>query len=187
MNNKTVKFISIIVSLAVNTVCCAVSVIYGDANAFRIIGSYIAFLAVAVLLWKFPNLVQISCLSFVFLASSLGSVIGLYAKIAFFDKAVHYLSGVVLGLAGYYIAKAFMQKKQISDNGDFVKQTVAFLFSCSCAAFWEIYEFTVDNVLGMQSQGDNRNTMGDIVAGVLGAVTYLLLCFVVGKIKLKKK
>lgn len=187
MNNKKVKLISIIVFIIANTACCALSFVKGDANVLRIIGSYVAFLAVAVLLWKFPISVQICTLAFVLLASSLGSVLCLYAKLNFFDKIVHYLSGIVLSFAGFYIAKALLNKKQITDNGDFAKNTVAFLFSCSCAAFWEIYEFSVDNLLGMESQGNNQNTMGDIIAGVLGAVTYLIVYVVVRKIKFKNK
>jgi uncharacterized membrane protein YjdF len=87
----------------------------------------------------------------------------------------------VLSFAGFYIAKALLNKKQIADNGNFAKNTIAVLFSCSCAAFWEIYEFTVDNLLGMESQGGNTNTMGDIVAGVLGAWSYLVLYTVINK------
>lgn len=186
MNNKKLRLISIFLFLVANTACCAASVINGDMNLLRIIGSFVAFAAVSVLLWKLPPSVQISFLTFVFLASSLGSVLCLYAKIDFFDKIVHYLSGIVLGYAGLYIAKTLLHKWGVADNGDFVKNTIAFLFSCSCAAFWEIYEFTVDNLLGMESQGDNRNTMGDIVAGVLGAATYLVLYVAINK-KNKKK
>ena len=187
MNNKKIKLISIFIFLIANTVCCALSVINGDANLLRIIGSYVAFAAVSILLWRFPLSVQISFLTFVLLASSLGSVLCLYAKLNFFDKIVHYLSGIVLAFAGFYIAKILLNKREIADNGDFFKNTIAFLFSCSCAAFWEIYEFTVDNLLGMESQGNNQNTMGDIIAGVLGAVTYLIVYVVVRRIKFKNK
>ena len=187
MNNKSLKLIWIIAFLVANTVCCGISLLSGDANVFRIVGSYVAFLAVSVLLWRFPTFVQATCLAFVFLASPLGSVLGFYARFNYFDKFVHYLSGIVLAFLGFYIAKALLDKKQISDNGNFLKNTIAFLFSCSCAAFWEIYEFTVDNVLKMQSQGDNSNTMGDIVAGVLGAATYLVLYFIINKKNIKKQ
>jgi uncharacterized membrane protein YjdF len=153
----------------------------------RIIGSYVAFAAVSILLWRFPLSVQISFLTFVLLASSLGSVLEFYAVFNYFDKFVHYLSGIVLAFAGFYIAKILLNKREIADNGDFLKNTIAFLFSCSCAAFWEIYEFTVDNLLGMESQGNNQNTMGDIVAGVLGAVTYLALYIVINRKKICNK
>ncbi len=185
MNNKKYKILVLCVALALNTACCVVSATFGEINIFRIVGSYVAFAAVGLLLWKFPMSVQILFLGFTLLASPLGSVLGLYASVPFYDKFVHYLSGIVLGLAGFYIAKKMLHKKQITDNDDFVKLTVAFLFSCSCAAFWEIYEFTVDNVLGMESQGNNANTMGDIVAGILGAVTFTVCKLITLKIKKK--
>ena len=45
-------------------------------------------------------------------------------------------------------------------------------FSIAGAGIWEIYEFTADNLLGINMQGDNTNTMGDIISGTLGALTW---------------
>lgn len=170
-----------VVALIVNTACCVLSFANNDGNVFRIIGSYVAFVAVAVLTLKLPLWVCAFAHIFVFFASSLGSVLCLYATIGFYDRIVHYLSGIVLGFAGFYVCELIFKAKHITDNGDFAKTLFAFLFSCACAAVWEIYEFTVDNVLGMQSQGDNFNTMGDIVAGVLGAVTYVLIVMLMNR------
>ena len=45
-------------------------------------------------------------------------------------------------------------------------------FAIAGAGIWEIYEFTADNLLGINMQGDNTNTMGDIISGTLGALTW---------------
>ncbi len=168
--------------LILNTACVVAAVCMGEANVFRIVGSYVAFLTVAVLSVKLPLSVGVSAHIFVFLASSLGSVLGLYATIDVYDRIVHYLSGIMLGFAGFYICKYIFEVKNITESKNFAKELFAFLFSSACAGFWEIYEFTVDNLLGMQSQGDNFNTMGDIVAGVLGALTYIILRVVIKKL-----
>ena len=44
--------------------------------------------------------------------------------------------------------------------------------SFAAAGFWEIYEFTMDQLAGTNMQGNNLNTMGDIVSGFLGGLVY---------------
>ena len=81
------------------------------------------------------------------------------------------LSGILLAQAGIVIISyIFRKRKATQDN--LLKLLFAFFFSCACAGFWEIYEFTADTALGLNMQGGNSNTMGDIISGVLGALVY---------------
>lgn len=186
MNKNVLRLITVVSALVINTLCCIYAYMSGiEDNALRFAGSYAAFAIVSVLTWRFPLKLSLLSLIFVFLASSLGSVLNLYATVGIYDRVVHYLSGVILAFAGYYVCELLFKAKEIKDNGDFAKDLFALLFSCACAGFWEIYEFTVDMLLDMGSQGDNFNTMGDIVAGVLGAFTYLLIRFI--SVKLQKR
>ncbi len=186
MSCKKRKVLFFVASILVNTVCCAASLMLKDFNLLRIIGSYLAFFVVFLVTFKMPVTVQISAYLFCLFASSLGSVLGLYGTLYFYDKIVHYISGIVLSYLGFNLGERTLYKRQIKDNGVFLKNLFAFFFSCSCAAFWEIYEFSVDNIFGMQSQGDNSNTMGDIIAGVLGALTFALITVIVKKLKKNK-
>ncbi len=182
MNNKKIKILIMAVCLVVNAVCCAVSCFYANANVLRIIGSFVAFLAVFVVTFKMPVWVfALSCL-FAIIASSLGTLLGFYVTVNFYDKIVHYISGVILSIVGFFACEFVFNKRKINIDY-FSKNLIAFLFSCSCAAFWEIYEFTVDAVFKMSTQGNNSNTMGDIVAGILGAVTFAVSAVLIKKLK----
>ena len=105
----------------------------------------------------------------------MGSVINLYKYIGFYDRFVHYLSGILLAEAGMIIISFIFEKRIIKKRYTCHAGIFIFFFSSACAGFWEIYEFTADNILNINMQGSNLNTMGDIVSGVLGAVTYLIL------------
>ena len=68
-----------------------------------------------------------------------------------------------------------LAKRQKTPAEPLLCRLFSLFFSAACAGFWEIYEFTADSLLGINMQGDNTNTMGDIIAGTLGALTWFLL------------
>ena len=109
-------------------------------------------------------------------------MINLYKYLGFYDRLVHYLSGVILAEAGMILISRIFKKRGLKDDAA-VKLIFAFFFSAACAGFWEIYEFTADSLLHIDMQGSNLNTMGDIVSGVLGALTYTAVVSISKNIK----
>jgi len=53
--------------------------------------------------------------------------------------------------------------------------TFAFFFSSAFAGIWEIFEFTADRLAGGDMQRGMVDTVTDIIAGNLGALTYFLI------------
>ena len=109
-------------------------------------------------------------------------MINLYKTLGFYDRFVHFLSGILLADAGMIIVSYLFRKCDLKSNM-LIKIPFAFFFSSACAGFWEIYEFTADTFINANMQGGNTNTMGDIVSGVLGAAAYSIISVIVYKKK----
>ena len=165
----------LLAALLVNAVCTALVVLlHIETTAMKVVGSYAAIALAALAAWRFPMSFYLSVIGFVFFASSLGSCVNLYRHVGFYDLFVHYLSGVVLAQGGSLIGAALLRKRSLAEDR-VVTSLFAFFFSAACAGFWEIYEFTADLLLNAQMQGSKGNTMGDIIAGCLGALSWLLV------------
>lgn len=159
-------------ALAATAVCTLLTFVTPiETTSIKIIGSFISVVIVSLAAWKFPLHFYRFALIFDFFAAALGSVINLYRSIGFYDRFVHYLSGILLAGGGMIIFN-YIAKKRSYSSDRLIAVLFAFFFSCSCAGFWEIYEFTADILINANMQGGNSNTMGDIVSGVLGALTY---------------
>lgn len=186
-NDAKVKIITSITAVLIAAICMAIALlspIY--TTSFKIIGSFASIAVISIVAWKFPKRFYILAIIFHFFAATLGSIINLYNYIGFYDKLVHYLSGVLLAEAGMIIISFIFKKRSIA-NDNIIKLLFSFFFSAACAGFWEIYEFTADSILSINMQGANSNTMGDIISGSLGALTYSLIMYAVYRRKNKKR
>lgn len=187
-NKDTISRLSITAaSFIVTAICTVITMLTSiDTTSVKIIGSFISIIVVSLAAWKFPIKFYVSAIIFHFFAASLGSVINLYKYIGFYDKLVHYLSGIILAEGGMIIISCIFKKRKIT-NDNLVKILFSFFFSASCAGLWEIYEFTADQLIKTNMQGGNSNTMGDIISGVLGAITFSIFILFKTKIKNSKK
>lgn len=174
MKNKKIVFrIIISASALIVTLFCTILsfLIPLETTNVKIIGSFVSIFIITAAAWKFPGKFYLLAMIFDIFAAALGSVINLYRYIGFYDRFVHYFSGVVLAEAGFIIILYLFKKYKLVIKNN-IAILFSFFFSSACAGFWEIYEFTADNLLGINMQGTNLNTMGDIVSGVLGALSY---------------
>lgn len=177
MKSKDMKFRIAIstVGLMITVICTVLSVLTSiETTSVKIIGAFVSVIIVSAVTWKFPRRFFVLAIIFDIFAAALGSIINLYKYIGFYDRFVHYLSGILLAEAGIIIISYIFEKRKIKRDIP-VMLAFSFFFSSACAGFWEIYEFTADNLLNINMQGNNLNTMGDIVSGVLGAATYLIV------------
>jgi len=122
--------------------------------------------------------------TFIFLAIFLGEIHGYYTTFWWWDVVLHTGSGFLLGLAGFVLVYILNREKQIS-----VKMKAGFIaffalcFALAVGAFWEIIEFTVDQLFGLYAQkGSLVDTMWDLVVDLLGA----LIISLIGYFYLKK-
>lgn len=145
-----------------------------SVKLFDKIGMELALIAIGIFLLRFPIGIFLSANLFV-VAAAAGSVLRFYDLFSGYDRVVHFMSGIILGFVGFYAVKWLLGRLNVTENPLLLTLT-SFFFSCACAGFWEIIEFTVDCVSQMGVQHGNSDTMGDIVAGFLGAGCFCAVC-----------
>lgn len=143
-----------------------------DPPVINIVGAYVSSLLIAAVLYKAPWHLFVLALCFDLFAAAFGSVLNLYRSIECYDLIVHFMSGLLAAEGGRLIISFILRQYHAAKNMTLVIVFFSFFFSCACAGIWEIYEFTADQLIHTNMQGDNLNTMGDIAAGTLGALSY---------------
>lgn len=153
-----------------------------------------AFAAAAVLivvskLIKVDDSIFISALIFVFLASPMGSILDLYRSFYPYDKIVHFISGILLAVFGMVIVRSLIFKSAAMLNRNCSQEEIlaafavpmifaACMFSSGAAGLWEIFELIADRLAGGAMQRGMVDTVTDMIAGNIGALTYGIWAFV---------
>lgn len=156
-------------------------------NAVVIVGIILLMFVPTVLGRRFkvriPAEFEILALLFVFAALFLGEVRGFYARLWWWDVALHTASGFLLGILGFLLVFVLNETKRIEMHmrPGFVA-LFAFVFAVAIGALWEIFEFTMDQTLGLQMQKPTRgdpsgltDTMFDLIVDAIGALVISLL------------
>lgn len=125
-----------------------------------------------------PPQFQLLAIGFVFASLFLGEMRDYYTRFWWWDVALHATSGVLLGIVGFLLVHLL---NETDDVGVQMKPGFvaffAFCFAVMVGALWEIFEFTMDSMLGMNMQkpmlGDPSgltDTMWDLIVDSLGAL-----------------
>lgn len=167
---------------------CGVSIVY-----FGLKGIYAkcfqAGLIIAILLlfrgvniWtknELPPLLRSSVLIFITITMLLANLFNMYAVIPYLDKIEHFLSGIILFFVGQFILNKIARAHEMNHLPIRMIIWFSFYFAVAMAGMWEIYEFSVDHLFGLQSQnGSLTDTMMDMICGTLSALAtsfYLLI------------
>jgi len=108
---------------------------------------------------------------FLYMSLFLGEVQGYYTRFWWWDLVLHSGSAFLLGILGFLLVYVLNEKKEI--NLDLTPKFIAlfaFLFAVGMGTLWEIFEFAMDQLLGLNMQKSGLvDTMGDLVVDVLGA------------------
>lgn len=130
-----------------------------------------------------PAEFQLFTIAFVFASLFLGEVHNYYTRFWWWDIVLHTSSGFLLGIIGFLLVYVLNETEHIRLNmrPGFVA-FFAFLFALGVGVFWEVFEFTADNLFGTTMQkpmlGDSSgltDTMLDLIVDAIGA---LLISFV---------
>ena len=136
-----------------------------------------------------PDLLEYLYLIFLFCAIYLGEVRNFYFRISFWDNILHAMSGGMLAVIGFYIVVILNQWDRLTLHlSPFFVAFFAFCFAAACGVVWEIYEFAVDRLLGMNMQkyltdtGEAlvgaaalEDTMEDLIIDLLSALVVSVL------------
>lgn len=167
---------------------CGISIIYfglkeNYANSFQaglIIFTLLLFRS--LITWtksELPPILRSSVLLFITITMMLANLFNMYAIIPYLDKIEHVLSGLILFFVGQFILIKMVNSNGMSHLPTRIMIWFSFFFAAAMAGIWEIYEFTVDHLFGLQSQNGSLNdTMIDMICGTASAVVvsfYLLI------------
>lgn len=114
---------------------------------------------------------------FVFASFYLGEIQDFYYRVWWWDIALHTSAGLLMGILGFLLIFILNESKRVHINltPGFIA-FFAFTFALAIGSVWEIFEFGMDQLFGMNMQkemlGDPSgltDTMWDIIVNALGA------------------
>lgn len=147
-----------------------------------------ALIVYTLFLRKIKSVYYLGLLTFTFFAQYLGAMLHLYVYIPIYDIILHFGSGTLLVLAADYVYTLIMKKYKTASVPQLIRLLLCFLTSVASAAVWEIWEYSGDVIIGLNSQGSLEDTMTDIIAGTCGAIIgVFLLRYILNKSKKSKK
>jgi hypothetical protein len=110
---------------------------------------------------------------FIFAALFLGEIRGYYARFWWWDVVLHTSSGFLVGVAGFLLVYVLNQHERIELHmkPGFVA-LFSFAFAMAVGAVWEVFEFGMDSVFGLNMQKTGLvDTMWDLIVDAIGALT----------------
>lgn len=109
---------------------------------------------------------------FILLSTVMGSLLGFYYKIWWFDLLVHFISGIVTSI----IAVSILESNKLN-NKKFSKFIFVFIlvFSISIAGCWEYLEFICDKLFNTDTQWVGASGVDDTMTDMLIATLASLL------------
>jgi hypothetical protein len=150
-------------------------------------GRYLAALMVAGVLalpllfrnmsLQIPAEMQLATVLFVFATLFLGEVLDYYERFWWWDAALHFSSGLLLGLFGFLLVYMMNENRTVDFHmrPGFVA-LFALLFAVAVGGLWEVVEFAMDQWFGTQMQKPTAtdpsglsDSMYDIVLDTAGA------------------
>lgn len=106
---------------------------------------------------------------FVYSTLILGEIRGFYTKFWWWDVVSHAGSSIALGFIGFLILYSLYYSGPLKANPALLS-VFAFSFALSLGALWEIFEFAMDNLFGLDMQKSGLvDTMWDLIVDAVGA------------------
>ena len=120
--------------------------------------------------FKLPTEIEIALAIFVFLSVFMGRAHGFYSKFWWWDMALHSGSAVILGFIGFTIIYLMYSAHKIEAK-PITLAIFSLFFAMAIGAIWEIFEFFMDQVFGLQMQDNSLiDTMSDLIVDGIGAI-----------------
>lgn len=111
----------------------------------------------------------------VLILHTLLTVIGGYYWWAHVDKIMHTLGGMAIALMGLDIIALFERQGLVQLRSKLFTAAIVIAFVCLAAVCWEFLEFILDHTVHTYLQPSLADTMGDLLAGLMGSTTIAAL------------
>jgi hypothetical protein len=124
-----------------------------------------------------PSEFQLLAVVMVFASLFLGEVRGYFVRFWWWDVVLHLGSGFLLGIFGFLLVFVLNQKEDVAVQMKpaFVA-LFAFVFSLGLGALWEIFEFAMDQLFGLNMQKSGLvDTMWDLIVDAVAALAMAAL------------
>ncbi len=123
---------------------------------------------------------------FIYASIYLGEVHRFYDRYWWWDSLLHAGAGFALGIIGFAIMYVLFKSNKIKASASMIA-FLAFCFAVAMGTLWEIFEFTMDTIFGLNMQKTHigtgvTDTMYDLIIDSLGA----LVASIAGYFYLKK-
>lgn len=104
---------------------------------------------------ELPTGLEITILVFIFAAEILGEIRAYYVKFPFWDTALHTINGFLMAAIGFALVDILNRSERVLIKlSPVFLAIVAFCFSMTVGVIWEFFEFTMDQVAGLDMQKD---------------------------------
>lgn len=126
---------------------------------------------------EIPAELHIAAIIFAFASFYLGEVQSFYHIIWWWDILLHATAGLLMGILGFLLVYILNESQQIELQlaPGFIA-FFAFLFAVSIGTFWEIFEFSIDQIFNTDMQkpmfrdlSGLTDTMWDMIVNAIGA------------------
>jgi len=115
---------------------------------------------------------------FIYSSLLLGEVHRYYTLYWWWDILLHTVSSLVIGFIGFILLFIMFEEKKITGKPITIA-IFAFCFALAIGALWEIFEFSMDQTLGLNMQKSGLiDTMWDLIVDAAGALFTSLIGFI---------
>ena len=141
-----------------------------------------------------PDFIFILYYIFLYCAVFLGEVLSFYYRVKHWDTLLHLFSGAMLGALGFILVSLLNENLAEVKLSPFFVALFAFCFSLAMGAVWEIYEFTIDGLMGLNMQkymtetGEaliGREALTDTMKDIISDAASAFVVSVIGYFNLK--
>lgn len=84
------------------------------------------------------------------------------------DKIMHVLGGMSIALSGLAVIDFFTTRGELKISNRLITATIVLGLVALAAVSWEFLEFTLDNIARTHMQPSLVDTVGDLLAGLIG-------------------
>lgn len=126
---------------------------------------------------EIPAELHLVAVVFIFASLYLGEIQNFYLRFWWWDIALHTSAGLLMGIVGFLLVYLLNADKRVELHmTPIFISFFAYMFAVAIGSFWEIFEFSMDQIVGANMQkpmlGDPSgltDTMWDMIVNAIGA------------------